>query len=54
MCVSGTVLVGAENIVSEDTEVERQNVMVGVAILPVGQFLQAGQVVAEEHVLADI
>lgn len=54
ICVSGIVLVGIANILSEGTSESRTNVTIGVGIILVGQILQAAQVVIEEYLLQDL
>lgn len=54
LCISGIALVGVANIASEGAGAARQNVVMGIGIILVGQILQAGQVVMEEFLLKNM
>lgn len=54
LCVTGIVLVGLANVWAEDNPRSRSDTIFGIAVILLGQVLQAAQVVMEEFLLQDL
>lgn len=54
LCVCGIALVGLANIWAEDNLRSRSDTVFGIAVILLGQVLQAAQVVMEEFLLQDL